>query len=148
MTSSVGNDIDLGIPDPAECPECGSPFHRTLIRFEVAGEFFGYFPADVCDLNHDYLTEEANRAIDRIAEARGLVGGARAVITSHEVYHSLLTEAGQATVIISSGATINVSYNDTICASSTTPQLTRTLGHHGPHSPADEGFVLHGVGTA
>src|SRR6266850_7959257 len=40
---------DLGQPDVAECPICGTKFSRTLLRFDFKGHLFGYFPADVCE---------------------------------------------------------------------------------------------------
>jgi len=65
---------DLGPPDVPDCPECGAPFRRTLVRFDHKGQFFGYFPADVCGAGHEFLTDEADEAIERMAKAMGLFG--------------------------------------------------------------------------
>ena len=62
----------LGKPEVPDCPMCGTPFVRTLVRFDFEGEFFGYFPADVCRKGHDFLTGESDRAIEAIAAARGV----------------------------------------------------------------------------
>ncbi len=65
---------DLGVPDVPDCPECGAPFVRTLIRFDFRGQFFGYFPADVCAGGHEFLTDESDEAIEQMAKRMGLFG--------------------------------------------------------------------------
>jgi hypothetical protein len=57
---------------------CGTRFERQLVRFDMEGHFFGYFPADVCKKGHDFLTEESSQAIEEIAKALGLFGSRRA----------------------------------------------------------------------
>jgi hypothetical protein len=65
---------DLGAPDVPDCPECGTPFVRTLVRFDYGGQFFGYFPADVCARGHEFLTDESDEAIEQMAKKMGLFG--------------------------------------------------------------------------
>ena len=65
---------DLGAPDVPDCPLCGSAFTRTLIRFEFRGLLFGYFPADVCDGGHEFLTDESGEAIEQMAKRLGVFG--------------------------------------------------------------------------
>lgn len=65
---------DLGEPDVPDCPECGTPFARTLIRFDFKGQFFGYFPADVCQRGHRFLTDESDEAIEEMAKRMGVFG--------------------------------------------------------------------------
>lgn len=65
---------ELGKPEVPDCPECGTPFTRTLIRFDFKGQFFGYFPADVCEKDHRFLTDESDRAIEQLAIRMGLFG--------------------------------------------------------------------------
>ncbi len=71
-------ELDLGEPEVAICPVCGAQFDRTLVRFDLRGHFFGYFPADVCEEGHDFLTEESSKAIEEAAQALGLFGPGRA----------------------------------------------------------------------
>jgi hypothetical protein len=70
-------ELDLGEPEVANCPMCGTLFKRTLVRFDLRGHFLGYFPADVCSQGHDFLTEESSKAIEQAAQALGLFGPAR-----------------------------------------------------------------------
>ena len=67
----------LGVPPVADCPLCGTLFERRLVRFDMEGHFFGYFPADVCAKGHDFLTEESSQAIEEIAKGLGLFGSRR-----------------------------------------------------------------------
>jgi hypothetical protein len=77
VNSVNASNEDLGEPEVADCPMCGSPFERKLVRFEMRGHFFGYFPADVCSKGHDFLTEESSLAIEKTAIALGLFGSER-----------------------------------------------------------------------
>ena len=63
---------ELGDPDVPQCPICETPFTRTLIRFEFRRQFFGYFPADVCERGHEFLTDESDQAIEAIAKRTAL----------------------------------------------------------------------------
>ena len=65
---------DLGAPDVPDCPLCDRPFTRTLIRFEFRGILFGYFPADVCQGGHEFLTDESGAAIEEMAKRLGVFG--------------------------------------------------------------------------
>jgi hypothetical protein len=65
---------DLGAPDVPDCPLCDRPFIRTLIRFEFRRILFGYFPADVCEGGHEFLTDESGEAIEEIAKRMGVFG--------------------------------------------------------------------------
>lgn len=71
-------DLDLGKPEVPDCPMCGTRFRRTLVRFDHRGHFFGFFPADVCEQGHDFLTEESSQAIEEAAQALDLFGPRRA----------------------------------------------------------------------
>lgn len=64
----------IGEPEIVRCPICRTTMRRALVRFEQAGQLFGYFPADVCEEGHDWLTEEAGEAIEAISKAKGLFG--------------------------------------------------------------------------
>lgn len=77
VTRMSASGEDLGRPEVADCPMCGSPFERKLVRFEMRGHFFGYFPTDVCSKGHDFLTEESSLAIEKTAIALGLFGSER-----------------------------------------------------------------------
>lgn len=65
-------DRNLGDPIPPNCLQCGTPFRRSLIGFDLEGKFLGFFPADVCQRGHTYLTQESSRAIDEVAKRTGL----------------------------------------------------------------------------
>lgn len=65
---------DLGEPPVLACPLDGTAMRRALVRYEASGQLFGYFPADICERGHDWLTEEAAQNVDAIAKARGLFG--------------------------------------------------------------------------
>lgn len=66
--------VAIGKTDVPECPQCGADFIRALIRFEFEGQLVGYYPADVCDRGHRFLTQESSRAIDATLKRRGLWG--------------------------------------------------------------------------
>lgn len=66
---------DIGKPEVPDCPLCGHPFARTLVRFEFRGLLFGYFPADVCGGGHEFLTDESGEAIEEMAKRLGVFGG-------------------------------------------------------------------------
>lgn len=70
--------LDLGPPDVPKCPICGAKFSRTLLRLDFKGHLFGYFPADICEKGHDFLTDESDVAIEEIAQKLGLTGKPRA----------------------------------------------------------------------
>jgi hypothetical protein len=71
---------DLGQPDVPECPICGTKFSRALLHFDFKGHLFGYFPADVCEKGHDFLTNESDIAIEKMARGLGLMGKPKAMV--------------------------------------------------------------------